>query len=75
MVKRILCYGAELRGYTYRDIVERVHIQTCKQFLGVGKTTCNAMVLGDCGIYPLCLDYFVRFIKYPVVYIIADAEQ
>ena len=67
MVKRILCYGAELWGYTYRDIVERVHIQTCKQFLGVGKTTCNAMVLGDCGRYPLCLDYFVRFIKYPVV--------
>ena len=64
MVKPILCYGAEFWGYTYRDIVEKVHIQTCKQFLGVGKTTCYAMFLGDCGRYPLCLDYFVRFIKY-----------
>ena len=26
MVKPILSYGAELWGYTYRDIVERVHI-------------------------------------------------
>ena len=53
-------------GYTYRVIVERVPTPTREQFLDVRKIHCNAMVLGECGRYPLCLYYFVRFINnYP----------
>ena len=64
MVKPILLYGGEVWGYTYRESVERINILACKQFLGVGKYTNNYMALGECGRYPLCLDYFVKFLKY-----------
>ena len=59
MVKPILLYGGggELRGYTYRESVEKSHILACKRFLGVGKYTNNNMALGECGRYPLCLDF------------------
>lgn len=64
MVKPILCYGSELWGYCYRNTVESTHISACKYHLGVGKNTSNQMVLGECGRFPLCLDYHVKFIKY-----------
>ena len=64
MVKPILCYGAELWGFGYRDTVEKIQISACKQFLGVTKRTSNLMVLGECGRFPLCLEYYVKFIKY-----------
>ena len=64
MVKPILCYGSELWGYSYRSTVENTQISACKQFLGVGKNTSNQMALGECGRYPLCLDYYVKFLKY-----------
>ena len=50
----------ELWGYTYRESVEKIHFLACKQFLGVGKYTNIHMALGECGRYPVCLDYFVN---------------
>ena len=49
VVKPILPHGAEIWGYHYSKIVERVQIQYCHTFLGVSKSTNNDVVLGECG--------------------------
>ena len=64
MVKPILTYGAEIWGTEYADIIERVHVEFCKQFLGVNNSVNNAVVLGECGRLPICIDYHVKSIKY-----------
>ena len=64
MVKPILVHGAEIWGYHYSKIVERVQIQYCRTFLGVSKSTNNDVVLGECGRLPLYIDYVAKLIKY-----------
>ena len=64
MVKPILLYGGDIWGYEYADEIEKVQIRFCKDFLGVGPSTNDSMVMGECGRLPLCVDYFLKCIKY-----------
>ena len=64
MVLPILCYGSEIWGTNYCNIIESVHIKFCKYFLKVGKSTSNNMALGECGRLPLQIVYMTKVIKY-----------
>ena len=64
MVKPILLYGGDIWGYEYADEIEKVQIRFCKDFLGVGPSINDSMVLGECGRLPLCVDCFLKCIKY-----------
>ena len=64
MIVPILTYGAEIWGFdTYKQL-ENVQIRFCKKVIGVPKKTSNEAVLGECGRYPLMLQYTVKCIKY-----------
>ena len=53
LVAPILLYGSEVWGiYAYKEI-DSLHIEFCKQILGVKQSTSNAAVLGELGRCPL----------------------
>ena len=64
MVKPILCYGSEVWGTEYSDVIESVHFNFCKNFLGINNSVNNAVAIGECGRLPLCVTYFTNCIKY-----------
>ncbi|MEW8545659.1 MAG: reverse transcriptase family protein [Candidatus Thiodiazotropha sp.] len=64
MIKPILCYASEIWGYQYSNAVERVHDQFCRKFLKLPSNTANIFVRGECGRWPLYIDYFCKCIKY-----------
>lgn len=49
LVTPILNYGCEVWGFFQANSVERVHMQFCKQILGVKKATQNDFVYGELG--------------------------
>ena len=63
-IKPILLYGSEIWGVRKYEDIEKVHLRFCKVVLGVGKTTWNFAAIGECGRYPLYVEYHVRAIKY-----------
>ena len=64
MVKPILCYGSEVWGTEYSDVIESVHYTFCRYFMGVNQSVNNAVAIGECGRLPLCVFYFTNCIKY-----------
>ena len=60
----ILCYGAEIWGYEWRESIEKVHVTFCRFVLGVGKCSIPSAVLGECGRSPLICTYLKRPIKF-----------
>ena len=64
MVKPILCFGSEVWGYEYSSVIESVHNEFCKNFLGVNSSVNNVVALGECGRLPLCVTYITNCIKY-----------
>ena len=67
MVKPILLYGCEAYGYfnpTAISMIERVQLQFCKILLNVRKSTPNAMVYGETGVFPIILDVKVRMVVF-----------
>ena len=48
IVKPILCFGSEVWGYEYSSIIESVHNEFCKYFLGINSSVNNAVALGEC---------------------------
>jgi hypothetical protein len=60
MVTPILLYGSEIWGTEIREAIEIIHRKLCKYVMGVGSQTSNTAVLGDCGRYPLFIDYFTN---------------
>lgn len=64
MVKPILCYGSEIWGTEYSDIIESTQYTFCRYFLGINSTVNNAVAIGKCGRLPLCVFYFSNAIKY-----------
>ena len=65
MIKPILCYAAELWGFEIAGNIEKVHDQFCKRFLKLPQCRAfNAFARGECGRYPLYIEYFCRCIKY-----------
>ena len=57
MVKPILCFGSEIWCYEYADVIESVHNEFCRYFLGVNSSVNNVVALGECGRLPLCVTY------------------
>ena len=63
-IKPLLLYGSQLWGNGYHESIEKVQIQFCKAYLGLGKTTPNDLVLVECGRHSLSVDYNTSVIKY-----------
>ncbi len=64
MVLPIITYGCEIWGYrTIRDL-ENLHITFMKHILHVRKTTCNSMVYGELGKYPISTHIKSRMLNY-----------
>ena len=49
MVEPNLLHTAEMWGTELSEDIERVQIQSCKDFLGVCSSTNKSSVLGECG--------------------------
>ena len=65
MIKPILCYGSEVWGFEIAENIENVHIKFCKKFLlKLPTCTFHAFARGECGRYPMYVDYFCRCVKY-----------
>ena len=64
MIAPILLYGSEIWGYSYVDVIEKVHIRFCKHWLGIPKGSSDVAALGECGRYPLFVKYNLRCISY-----------
>ena len=64
MIKPILCNGAQVWGHTYSEVVESVHFDFCKRYLKLNSKTNNMVALGECGRYPIYIDYYSYCIKY-----------
>ena len=63
-LNRFSAMGLRSGGTEYSDIIESVHFNFCKYFLGVNNSVNNAVAIGECGRLPLCLTYFINCIKY-----------
>jgi hypothetical protein len=63
-VQSILLYASEIWGLFQLDSLEVVHMQACKQFLGVPTLTPNKMVYGDLHRFPLHVISSLRAYKY-----------
>ena len=74
-VKPILLYGSEIWGVRKYEDIENIQVRYCKIVLNVGKTTWNFAVLGECGRYPMFVDYHIRAIKYWYKLITAEENK
>ena len=64
LIRPILCYGAQVWGFSNPVQQERVYLQFCKKLLGVKKSTQNDFVYGELGRVPLKNDIFYMIINY-----------
>jgi hypothetical protein len=64
MVTPILTYGAELWGFECNKHIEQVHSKFCKDFLGVNTFVNDSMALGECGRFPIAVNYHMKFVRY-----------
>ena len=53
LVMPILLYAVEVWGFEKLDLLEKVHLQFCKNILNVRKSTPNYMVYGELGRFPV----------------------
>jgi hypothetical protein len=64
VVVPIMMYGSEVWGYTDLKLMERLQLRFCKILLNVKKSTPNAMVLGELGVYPLEIYIKTRMLSF-----------
>ena len=64
LVTPILNYGSEVWGFCNAHQIERVHLQFCKNLLGVKQSTQNNFVYGDLGRMNYQSYRYVNIIKY-----------
>ena len=64
VVRPIFCYGSEIWGFKYSDVIEKTHIQFCKRYCGLSTNVADFFALGECGRLPLCTTYMCNCIKY-----------
>ena len=64
MIKPIILYGSEIWGFEVSNTIENVQDNFCKRFLKLPKNTFHEMARGECGRYPLYVDYYCRCIRY-----------
>ena len=46
-IKLVLQYGSEVWGFSNANILERVHLQICKQVSGIKRATQNDFIYGE----------------------------
>ncbi len=56
VIKPILLYGCEVWGIESLNIIEKLHLEFCKNILGVNRRTCSIMVYGELGRFPMYID-------------------
>ena len=64
MVKPVLLYGAEIWGCELSNVIENVQNQFCKRFLKLPVNTSHVLARGECGRYPLFIDYYCKCIGF-----------
>ena len=64
LITPILNYGCEVWGFIQGNSLERVHLQFCKQLLGVKKSTQNDFVYGELGRTTLITKRYLIIVKY-----------
>ena len=75
MILPILCYGSEIWGFQFYDVLEKVQRSWCRKLLGVPNHTTNEAVLGECGRLPIYYHTMKRFIRYWVKLIQMPQER
>lgn len=63
-VSSILCYGAEIWGHHKAPKIEKVHLDFCKNLLGVKQCTTNAMVYFELGRFPFIYQRLYCIVKF-----------
>lgn len=64
MVLPILLYGAEVWGIKEFKEIEKLHLKFLKHCLGICSSTCNNMVYGELGRFPLEIKIKIRILNY-----------
>jgi hypothetical protein len=64
MIVPILLYGSEIWGYSYPDVIEKVHLKFMKLVTGLRKSTPNFMVYGELGRKPMSIQISKRMIHF-----------
>ena len=59
-----MIYGSELWGLKNVSCIEHLHIYACKRLLNVHTMSCNDVILGDLGRYPMYIFAAKRCLKY-----------
>ena len=75
LVLPILNYGCETWGFHSGNALERVHLQFCKQLLGVKKCTQNDFIYGELGRTPLQNFRLYTVIKYWIKILHSDDKR
>ena len=63
-VASVLFYGCEIWGFQKADLIEKIHLDFCKNVLNVKGCTPNIMIYFELGRYPLVYERTYRMIKY-----------
>ena len=53
LILPILTYGCEVWGYETTNLLEKLHLQYCRNIVGVRTTTPNFMTYGELGRTPI----------------------
>ena len=64
LILPILNYGSEVWGFTIENKLERIHLQFCKQLLGVRQQTQNNFIYGELGRCNLKVYRYLSIIRY-----------
>ena len=64
MIKPILLYGSDIWGFEISDTIENVQDNIYKKVFEFTQNTFHEIARGECGRYPLYVDYYCRCIRY-----------
>ena len=64
LVVPIISYGCEVWGYAMIKEIEILHLKFIKLLLKVKPSTCNAMVYGETGVYPIKIFIYKRMLGF-----------
>ena len=64
LVVPILTYGCEVWGFKYTNLIEKLHLKFMKFVLSVKSSTCNSMVYGELGRFPLLVRVKKQIVAY-----------
>lgn len=64
LISPIVLYGCEIWGMYNFDKIEQVHTKFCKRVLKLRVSTCNAMIYGETGRFPLAITVKERIVTF-----------